>query len=172
MRRFRMLVTTLVVASLWVTVVPAASAKVAPKYCKFWRVQGQTWYAAQGSFSLLFTLRMASRTSTRFSGFARYNRGNPNRGGVASQFIRGGVNNEGVGSILMNIVWRNGSSGQYNARAVWVRRTRSGGLTAGLYGTTVDTTNGNGGNSARWSADDTPSGNWPLYCLKADVVRR
>ena len=176
MKRLCVLVTTLAVTSLWVTFVPAASAKVKPKYCKFWRVQGQTLYAAQGSFSLLFTLRMASRTSTRFSGFARYNRGNPNRGGVASQYISGGVNSEGVGSILMNIVWRNGSRGQYNARAVYVRRTRSGGLTAGLYGTAVDTT-GNG-NSARWSADNTAgglgetNGNWPLYCLKADVVRR
>jgi hypothetical protein len=73
----------------------------------------------------------------------------------------------------MNIVWKNGTSGQYNAKAVSIRRTRAGGLTAGLYGTTVDTTHGSGGGpGARWSADDTPGGNWPLYCLKGDVVRR
>jgi hypothetical protein len=177
MRRLCMLVTTLVVASLWVTFVIAESAQAAakPKYCKFWRVQGQTWYGAQGSYTLMFTLKMSSRTSRHFHGYADYSKGNSTTGrgvGVGSQLVSGGVNSEGVGTIYMNIHWKNGTSGQYNAKAVYVRRTRSGGLTAGLYGTTVDTTNGNGGDSARWSADDTPGGNWPLYCLKGDVVRR
>jgi hypothetical protein len=64
---------------------------------------------------------MGSPPSTRFGGFARFNQGDPNQGGVASQFI-----SNGVGSILMNIVWTNGSSGQYNGRAFDFRRTRSG----------------------------------------------
>lgn len=82
---------------------------------------------------------MGSPPSVRFGGFARFNQGDPNQGDVASQFVGGGVNSDGGGSILMNVVWTNGSSGQYNARAYDVQRTRSGGLTAGLRGTTVDT---------------------------------
>jgi hypothetical protein len=181
-----MLVTTLAVATVWVTFVPAESARAAkPKYCKFWRVQGQTWYASQDNgFTLAFTLKMplanslTSKLRNRLGGFARYSRGHINSGydGVGSQLITGGVGSEGVGSIYMNIVWRNGTRGQYNARAVSVRRTRSGGLTAGLYGTTVDTTGNGGGRAAHWWADNTTgelgqtNHPWPLICLKGDVV--
>ena len=174
MRRVRALAAALAVASLWVTVVPAAQA--APKYCRAWRVQGQTWYAGQSNgFSLMFTLRMGSPTSKVFSGFARYNRGDPTEGGVPSQFIRGGVDSDGVGRIKMDIVWSSGSSGQYHATAYGVRRRSNGTLIAGLQGTTVDTSGGGG--AARWWADGTgpglgkPGGNWPLWCPASAVVR-
>ena len=188
MRRRCMLVTTLAVATVWVTFVPAESAQAAkPKYCKFWRVQGQTWYASQDNgFTLAFTLKMpyanrpTSKLRQRLTGFAKYSAGriDSGYGAVGSQLISGGVGSDGVGSIYMNITWRNAGRGQYNAKAVSIRRTRSGGLAAGLYGTTVDTTGTGAGRpgAAHWWADDTAgelgetNGHWPLYCLKADVV--
>ena len=83
---------------------------------------------------------------------------------MASQFVGGGVNSDGVGSILMNVVWTNGSSGQYNARAYDVQRTRSGGLTAGLRGTTVDTS-GSGAPGASWNANGQSNGVRPSVLL-------
>jgi hypothetical protein len=178
MRRFRMLVAMLAVASFGVAFVPAAPAQAAPYWCKAWKVAGQTWYADQSNdFNLLFTMRMSPSPSTRFSGYARYSRSDVNRGGVGSQFLSGAVSSEGVGRILMNIQWSSASSGQYNATAFDVRRTSSGGLTAGLRGTTVDTSGGGG--AARWVADGWTSGlgtgdgryHWPLFCSQANVVR-
>jgi hypothetical protein len=179
MRRFRTFAVTLAVASFGVAAfVPVEPAQAAPTWCKAWRVTGQTWYGYQSNgFTLLFTLRQSPAPSTVFGGYARHNRGDVNQGGVASQYLKGGVDSEGVGRILMNIAWSNATSGQYNATAAYVRRTPSGGLTAGLRGTTVATSGGRG--SATWYADGTSPGIggsggryvWPLYCLTKDVVR-
>ena len=163
------LVLVVAVASLSVPLV-AESAQAAPTWCKAWRVNGQTWYARHSNgFNLLFTLRMGSPPSARFGGFARFSQGDPNQGGVASQFLGGGVNSDRVGSILMNVVWTNGSSGQYNARAYDVERTRSGGLTAGLRGTAVDTS-GSGAPGASWNANGQSNGIRPLFCSAGAVV--
>jgi hypothetical protein len=162
------------VAGLNAPIQAGQTNQAAPTRCRAWRVSGQTWYASQGSFSLLFTLKMASSPSPRFGGYARYNRGDPDIGGVPSQAIRGAVGSDG--SIHMDIVWTNGTSGQYNGTAYDVQRTSSGGLTARLHGTTVDTT-GNGAPGARWDADGMPEGfgqtNYvrPLYCPAGAVVR-
>ena len=182
MRRSVTLVTMLALASLGVAFVPGAAAQARPAppvWCKTWKVSGQTWYADQSNgFTLMFTLRMSPGPSTLFSGFARHNRGDVNRGGNPSQFIRGGVTSAGVGRVMMDIQWANGSRGQYHATAVNVRRTASGGLTAGLDGTMVDTSGG-GGVGARWYAYGQSSGIgtsggrffWPLYCARGDVLR-
>lgn len=174
--RSRTLAVALAVASFGVAaVVPVAPAQAAPTWCKAWQVRGETWYGHQtGGFSLMFTLRMVGRIVT---GWARFNRGDPNRGGVPSQFLRGGMNSDGVGHLILNIVWTNGTSGQYHGTPVDIRRTPSGGLTAGLRGTTVQTAGGTG--SARWWADGLGAGIggtggrylWPLSCLTRDVVR-
>jgi hypothetical protein len=175
-RHLRAAVLALAVASLGVSFAPAQAAQASPYWCRAWQVSGATWYGYQDNgYDLLFTLRMA--TATRFSGYARYNRGDVNRGGTPSQFIRGGVNNNGAGSVLMEIQWSNGSRGQYNATTYNVLRTASGGLTAGLRGTTVDVSGGGG--AAGFDADGTVSGlgngdgryHWPMYCSRANVVR-
>jgi len=145
--------------------------------CRAWRVQGQTWYAGQGSYTLMFNLRMSSSGSSRISGNARYYRGDYENL-VGSQALRGsvGTDTKGVIHIQMDIVWANASSGQYNGTAYDVRPTPSGGLTASLQGTTVDTS-GNGGSAAHWIADglEGPLGDTgfirPLYCRPADAVR-
>jgi hypothetical protein len=159
--------------------IAASSAASQPQgtRCRAWRVQGQTWYAGQGSFTLMFTLRTATSTPSRFSGYARYYKSDYGDL-VPSQYIRGyvGSNSKGIVGIHMDIVWSNGSSGQYNATAYAARPTSSGGLTASLHGTTVDTS-GNGGPGARWYADglEGPLGDngfiRPLYCPPRDVVR-
>jgi hypothetical protein len=125
---------------------------------------------------LMFTLRMASSTSRHFSGYAQYYSGDYENL-VGSQYISGGVGrtSSGVVSIIINIQWKNGTRGQYHATGYDPRSTPSGGLTASLKGTTVDTS-GNG-TSARWYADglEGPLGDTnfarPLYCRPADVVR-
>jgi hypothetical protein len=172
------LVVPLAVASLGVAFVPVETAEAAPGWCRAWKVAGQTWYADQSNgFTLLFTVRMDRAGAPRFSGYARSNRGDVNRGGVPSQFLRGGVSSDGAGRVMIDIVWANGTSGQYHATAVDVRRTSSGALTAGLRGTTADTSGGGG--AARWEALGGSSGlgtsggryAWPLFCSRGDVVR-
>ena len=177
MRRLWTLATILVLASLGVAFVPGEPAQArtaAPVWCKAWKVSGQTWYANQSDgFTLMFTL-------TLFSGFARHNRGavtDVNLGGIPSQYIKGGVTSDGVGRIMMDLLWTNGHRGQYHATAVMVRRTASGGLTAGLHGTMTVTSGGVG--TAHWYAYGQSSGIgtsggrffWPLYCARGDVVR-
>ena len=142
--------------------------------CRAWRVQGQTWYAGQDNgYTLMFTLRPSS-TSPRFGGKAQYYAGDYENL-VGSQYLSGSVGTDPTGAIHMNIVWSNGSSGQYNGTAYDVRPTKSGGLTASLRGTTVDTS-GNGGSAARWVADglEGPLGDngfiRPLYCRPGDAV--
>jgi hypothetical protein len=86
------------------------------------------------------------------------------------------ASSDGVGSTLMDIVWTNGTSGQYNGTAVAVQGTRSGGLTAGIHGATVDTS-GTGAPGATWDADNTAGfgqtgGVCPLYCPRSDVVAK
>jgi hypothetical protein len=149
-----------------------------PRRCRAWRVQGQSWFAAQSNgYTLMFTLRSAASAPSRFSGYAQYFQGSSQKNLTGSQFIRGGVGtmSNGFIGIHMDVVWRNGSSGQYNATAYDAQPTSSGGLTAALHGTTVDTSGG--GAAARWWADglEGPLGDTshirPLYCPRADVVR-
>ena len=175
-KRFRVLALVLAIASFGAAFMQAGAAQASPTWCRAWQVSGQTWYGYQtNGFTLLFTMRMSS--SNRFSGFARYNRGDVNLGGTPSQFLRGAVNSEGAGSINMEIQWTSGSRGQYMARTYNVRRTPSGGLTAGLTGTTVDVSGGGG--AARWYADGGSSGLgtsdgrylWPMFCAPKNVVR-
>ena len=172
-------IAAILAAALATALMNAAPALAAPYWCKAWQVSGQTWYADQSNrHTLLFTLRTPPG-SIYFSGYARYNRGDVNLGGTPSQFIRGAVNSDGAGSVLMNIVWRNGASGQYNARVTSVRRTSSGALTAGLRGTTVDTTGSVRGGSAYWEALGGSSGigtsggryTWPMFCARENVLR-
>jgi len=174
-KRFRALALALAVASLGTVFVQAGTAQASPTWCRAWQVSGQTFYGYQSNgFDLLFTLR---QYGTRFSGYARYNRGDVNRGGVSSQFIRGSVNSDGAGRIGMEIQWASGSRGQYNATVVNVRRTSSGGLTGALTGTTTDVSGGGG--AARWEADGGSSGLgtsggrylWPMFCASKNVVR-
>ena len=102
-----------------------------------------------------------------------------NRGGTPSQLLRGTVSSDGAGRIVMNIVWKDGQSGQYFGTVTNVQETASGTLTAGLEGTTVDTTSGGSGSAARWQADGFGSGLgtgdgryfWPMFCAKPNVVR-
>jgi hypothetical protein len=172
-------VAAIVTAALATTLMNAAPALAAPYWCQAWQVSGQTWYASQSNgYTLLFTLRTPPG-STRFNGYARYNRGDVNLGGTPSQLIRGAVSSEGAGRVLINIVWRNGASGQYNATVTSVRRTASGALTAGLSGTTVDTTGSVRGGAAYWDALGWSSGlgtsggryYWPMFCPKEYVLR-
>ena len=142
--------------------------------CRAWRVQGQTWWAGQDNgYTLMFTLRSSS-TSSRFSGKAQYYVGDYENL-VGSQYLSGSVGTDPTGVIHMDIVWSNGSSGQYNATAYDVRPTKSGGLTASLQGTTVDTSGGGG--ATHWVADglEAPLGDGsfirPLYCRPGDAVR-
>ena len=165
-------IAAILAAALATALVNAAPALAAPYWCKAWRqVPGQTWYASQsnGYTPAAFTLRTPPG-STRFNGYARYNRGDVNLGGTSSQLIRGTVSSEGAGRVVINIVWRGGSSGQYIANVTGVRRTSSGNLTAGLRGTTVDTSGGGG--AASWEAMGWTSGiwnvGWPV--LLADVL--
>lgn len=91
--------------------------------CRAWRVNGQSWFADQGNYTLMFTLRMASSSSSGFSGYAQYYKGDPTYGApiVGSQFIRGNVGSVGgVASIHMDVFWKNGSSGQYNGTSYGV----------------------------------------------------
>jgi hypothetical protein len=170
MRRIHLLTTALAAAALSLTFVPLESAEAAPTWCRSWRVNGQTWYLTQSNgIKVLLTLKMPASSNVRFGGYARFGK-DPNRGGVASQLVRGGVGSEGVGSIHMDIVWTNGSSGQYNGTVYDVERTASGGLTAGLRGTTVDTS-GRAAPGARWYANGQDSGIRPLWCPAAAVVR-
>jgi hypothetical protein len=166
-------------AAVATALISASPAQAAPYWCKAWQVSGQTWYASQSNgFTMVFTLR-TPRGSTRFSGYARYNRGDVNLGGTPSQLVRGGVSSEGVGRVLINIVWSNGSSGQYHATVTSVRRTSSGALTAGLRGTTVDTTGSGTGGAAFWEALGWSSGvgtsggryYWPMFCARENVLR-
>jgi hypothetical protein len=130
-------------------------------------------------YTLLFTLRTSTGSTTRFHGYARYNRGDVNLGGTPSQLLRGAVSSEGAGRVLIKIVWRNGGSGQYHAAVTGVRRTSSGALTAGLRGTTVDTTGGVGGGAATWAALGWSSGLGtsggryyrPMHCARDNVLR-
>jgi hypothetical protein len=179
MKSIRRRPTIISVTAIAVALVLAQPAQAAPYWCRAWQVSGQTWYAYQSNgFSLLFTLSSAPG-SKMFGGYARFNRGDVNRGGTPSQFIRGGVDSEGVGRIMMNIVWANGRAAQYHATAVNVRRGRSGILTAGLSGTTVDTTGDRAHGAAKWHADGGSSGLgtsggrelWPLYCPREHVVQ-
>ena len=142
-------IAAILAAALATALVNAAPALAAPYWCKAWQVAGQTWYASQSNgYTLVFTLRTPPG-STRFNGYARYNRGDVNLGGTSSQLIRGTVSSEGAGRVVINIVWRGGSSGQYIANVTGVRRTSSGNLTAGLRGTTVDTSGGGGARPGR-----------------------
>jgi hypothetical protein len=159
--------------------ISASPAQAAPYWCKAWQVSGQTWYADQGGFTLMFNLRTPPG-STRFGGSARYSRGDVNLGGTPSQLLTGAVSSENAGRILMNITWRNGPSGQYIATVTDVRRTPSGNLTAGLRGTTVDTTPGARNKSASyWHALGGSSGLgtsggryvWPMFCARESVLR-
>lgn len=175
-RRMSVLIGALTVSNLLAPLVHVQQAHAAPKWCRAWHVSGQTWYASQSNgFTLLFTLR-STPGSTMFNGFARYERGDVNLGGTPSQLLRGSVQSEGAGGVIMNIVWRGGQSGQYIGSVVNVQRTPTGMLTAGLQGTTVDTTGS--GVSARWEADGFSSGigtsdvyRWPLYCPQSYVVQ-
>ena len=176
-RRFSKTVLVLAVAATGVACIPAEAAEAAPYWCRAWQVGGQTWYAGQSNnMSLLFTVRMAAGRQ-RFGGYARYNRGDVNRGGTGSQFLRGGVDNNNAGRVLIDITWQGGQQAQYNATTYRVMRTRSGGLTAGLQGTVVALSGRR--ESARWWADGLPSGLgtgdgrylWPMFCAPRDVVR-
>jgi hypothetical protein len=149
-----------------------------PPICRAWRVTGQTFFADQGSYTLMFTLRMAPSPSTRFSGFAEYWRGANAYNGhaVARQYIGGGIGPDG--SVHMDIVWNNGTSGQYNATLYGVQQTSSGGLTGMLQGTAVDTTGTGGGSAMRWTANGTASSDGftadttlPMYCPPSAVTR-
>lgn len=169
----------------------ALAAYNAGMNCRAWHVNGQTWFGDQGRYMLMFTLRMASPTSSllsanSYAAFAPDLAGySANSGhtqlfritdrvpdnGAGSRYISGGVNSN-TGSIHMDIVWKNGDSGQYNGTAYDVQRSPSGGLTAGLHGTTVDTVGS--GASASWEADGmSVQGDYtrPLYCKPGDVVR-
>lgn len=149
-----------------------------PPICRAWRITGQTFFADQGSYTLMFTLRMGAPPSTRFGGFAEYWRGANAYDGhaVARQYIDGGIGPDG--SVHMDIVWNNGSSGQYNATLYGVQQTSSGGLTGMLQGTAVDTTGTGGGSAMRWTANGTASADGfttdtilPMYCPPSDVTR-
>lgn len=149
-----------------------------PRRCRAWRVQGQSWFAGQSNgYTLMFTLRMPSPPSSRISGYAQYFQGSSYHNLVGSQYISGGLGttSQGYVGIHMDIAWSNGGRGQYNGTAYDAQPTSSGGLTAALHGTTVDTTGS--GVSARWIADgmEGPLGDTshirPLYCPRADVVR-
>ena len=156
----------------------AAPALAAPYWCKQWQVSGQTWYADQGSYTLMFTLRQ-SPGSTRFSGHARYSDGDVNYEFIPSQLVKGSVSSEDRGRIKMDIAWSNGQRGQYIATVTSVRRTSSGNLTAGLRGTSVDTTGGSRGSGAYWEALGFSSGigtsggryYWPMFCSRENVLR-
>ena len=149
-----------------------------PRRCRAWRVQGQSWFAGQSNgYTLMFTLRMPSPTSSRITGYAQYFQGGSYQNLTGSQYISGGLGttSNGLVGFHLNIVWRNAGSGQYNATAYDAQPTSSGGLTAALHGTTVDTSGS--GASARWIADglEGPLGDTshirPLYCAPRDVVR-
>ena len=155
--------------------------------CRAWHVNGQTWFGDQGHYTLMFTLKMASPTSSLLSAqsYAAFSAGPAHTQlftgsvpdtGAGSRYIRGFVNSN-TGSIHMDIVWKNGDSGQYNGTAYDVQRTPSGGLNAGLHGTTVDTAGTGAG--ASWEADGMSGTSYfgdgdyalPLYCRAGDVVR-
>ncbi len=165
-------------ASLTPKSVATAAVAGPPKRCRVWRVQGQTWFGRQSNgYTLMFTLRSSTSNPSRFGGYAQEYQGMSQRNLVGSQLITGGVGTMSGGyvGVHMDIAWSNGSRGQYNALAYDAQPTASGGLTASLHGTTVDTT-GNGA-SARWVADglEGPLGDTshlrPLYCQPRDVVR-
>jgi hypothetical protein len=174
--RARTSIAALTLAAFGAACLPVEAAQAAPQWCRAWKVGGQTWYGYQSNgYSLLFTVRMAGSTSS-LSGYARASRGDVNRGGVSSQYLRGGVVSDGIGRVMIEVQWANGSRGQYHATTYDVRRSASGGLTAGLTGTTVDVSGGGG--AARWIADGMTSGIgtsdryiWPMFCARGDVVR-
>ncbi len=149
-----------------------------PPICRAWRVNGQTWFADQGSYTLMFTLRMAASPSSHISGYAEYWRGasGVDSQAAGSQYISGGVGADG--RVHMDIVWKNGSSGQYNATLYGVQQTSSGALTGMLQGTTVDTTGTGGGSAMHWTANGTASADGfttdtvlPMYCPPSAVTR-
>ena len=155
-----------------------AAIQARPPMCRAWRITGQTFFADQGSYTLMFTLRMGASPSTRFGGFAEYWRGANAYDGhaVARQYIDGGIGADG--SVHMNIVWNNGTSGQYNATLYGVQQTSSGSLTGMLQGTAVDTTGTGGGSAMRWTANGTASADGfttdtvlPMYCPTSAVTR-
>ncbi len=78
-------IAAILAAALATALVNAAPALAAPYWCKAWQVAGQTWYASQSNgYTLVFTLRTPPG-STRFNGYARYNRGDVNLGGTSSR---------------------------------------------------------------------------------------
>jgi hypothetical protein len=170
------LVGAFAVTSSCLALAPAAEAAPAFTKCRAWRMQGQTWYGYQSNgYAVRFTLRTSSRD--RLYGHAAASKGDPNQNHdiVGSQYISGSVRSDGgVGTLFLNIVWTNHTSGQYFGTAVNVRRTASGSLLAGLQGTAVETS-GRGG-AATWYADGTSptfgdsSRVFPLYCPAADVI--
>ena len=176
-RRFSKTFLILAVAATGVAAMPADNAEAAPFWCRDWKIGGQTWYGGQSNnFSLMFTLRQPPGSS-RFGGYARYARGDVNRGGTSSQFLRGGIDSNGGGRVLIDITWAGGQQAQYNAVTYKVMRTKSGGLTAGLWGTAVALSGRR--ESARFWADGLPAGLgtgdgrylWPMFCAPRDVVR-
>ena len=127
--RARTSIAALTLAAFGAACLPVEAAQAAPQWCRAWKVGGQTWYGYQSNgYSLLFTVRMAGSTSS-LSGYARASRGDVNRGGVSSQYLRGGVVSDGIGRVMIEVQWANGSRGQYHATTYDVRRSASGGLT-------------------------------------------
>jgi hypothetical protein len=162
-------------AAVAVLAAGTATASATPS-CRGWKVQGQSWFAAQSNgYTLMFTLRTAS--NGRLYGYAQQYQGMSQRNLVGSQLISGGISRTSQGYVQfhLDIHWSNGQWGQYNALAYGTQSTSSGTLTATLRGTTVDMTGS--GASAKWIADglEGPLGDTghirPLYCPSANVVR-
>ncbi len=176
MGRVRAAVAAVVAATALTLSVGAQPAHAVPTWCRAWNVTGETWYAGQtNGYTLRFTLRATG--NGQFYGHVLADRGSGE--GIGSRILKGGVNSDGDGRVVMNVVWDTAQTAQYVGSVVNVRQTQSGILTAGLRGTTVDTTPGGAGSSARWEADGLtgPFGggdgryHWPMRCEKSDVVR-